>query len=64
MIVLREKMIYTIRDTYVMIDRDLAELYGVETKVLNQAVKDFPNHSDSGLQNRRHMNWSQIVTGS
>ena len=39
MIVLREKMIYTIRDTYVMIDRDLAELYGVETKVLNQAVK-------------------------
>ena len=32
-------MIYTIRDTYVMIDRDLAELYGVETKVLNQAVK-------------------------
>ena len=39
LIVLREKMIYTIRDTYVMIDRDLAELYGVETKVLNQAVK-------------------------
>lgn len=34
-----EQMIYTIRDTYVMIDRDLADLYGVETKVLNQAVK-------------------------
>lgn len=34
-----EARIYSFRDTYVMIDRDLAELYGVETKVLNQAVK-------------------------
>ena len=34
-----ENRIYTIRDTYVMLDRDLAELYGVETKALNQAVK-------------------------
>jgi hypothetical protein len=31
--------IYFIRNRRVMIDRDLAELYGVETKVLNQAVK-------------------------
>lgn len=31
--------IYTIRDMQVMLDRDLAELYGVETKVFNQAVK-------------------------
>ncbi len=31
--------IYTIRGKEVMLDRDLAELYGVETKVLNQAVK-------------------------
>lgn len=31
--------IYTIRGLQVMLDRDLAELYGVETKVLNQAVK-------------------------
>lgn len=31
--------IFTIRNVQVMIDRDLAELYGVETKVLNQAVK-------------------------
>ncbi|MFT6717118.1 MAG: hypothetical protein ACJA0Q_001769 [Saprospiraceae bacterium] len=28
--------IYKIRDQSVMIDRDLAELYGVETKVLNK----------------------------
>ena len=31
--------ILIIRGQQVMIDRDLAELYGVETKVLNQAVK-------------------------
>jgi hypothetical protein len=31
--------IYTIRNVQVMLDRDLAELYGVETRVLNQAVK-------------------------
>ena len=31
--------IFTIRGVQVMLDRDLAELYGVVTKVLNQAVK-------------------------
>ncbi len=31
--------IYTIRDKQVMLDRDLSKLYGVETKVFNQAVK-------------------------
>lgn len=31
--------IYTIRNMQVMLDRDLAKLYGVETKVFNQAVK-------------------------
>ena len=34
-----ESEILVIRGQQVMIDRDLAELYGVETKVLNQAVK-------------------------
>jgi len=34
-----ETMIYTIRDQRVMLDSDLARLYGVETKVLNQAVR-------------------------
>ena len=34
-----EKKIFVIRGIQVMIDRDIAELYGVETKVLNQAVK-------------------------
>ena len=31
--------IYEIRGQRVMLDRDLAQLYGVETKVLNQAVR-------------------------
>ena len=34
-----EKMIQVIRDKQVLLDRDLATLYGVETKALNQAVK-------------------------
>lgn len=34
-----DERIYSIRGRQVMIDRDLAELYGVETKALNQAVK-------------------------
>ena len=31
--------IYTIRGVQVMVDRDLAELYNVETRALKQAVK-------------------------
>ncbi len=31
--------IYMVRDQKVMLDRDLAELYGVATKMLKQAVK-------------------------
>ena len=31
--------ILTIRGVQVMLDRDLADLYGVSTKILNQAVK-------------------------
>lgn len=34
-----EKKIFVIRGVQVMVARDIAELYGVETKVLNQAVK-------------------------
>jgi len=61
--------IYIIREKKVMIDRDLAELYGVETKVLNQAVKRnlkrFPDDfmfqlTDEEFRNLR----SQIVTSS
>ena len=34
-----QNLIYVIRGQRVMLDRDLAKAYGVETKVLNQAVK-------------------------
>jgi hypothetical protein len=34
-----EAMIYTIRGQRVMIDSDLAQLYGVETKALNRQVQ-------------------------
>ena len=33
-----QKRIYLIRNQKVMIDSDLAELYGIETKILNKAV--------------------------
>jgi hypothetical protein len=43
-----ENLILNIRGKQVMLDRDLARLYGVETKSLNQAVKRnierFPEH--------------------
>jgi hypothetical protein len=34
-----QKLIYEIRGQKVMLDSDLAKLYGVESKVMNQAVK-------------------------
>lgn len=34
-----QQKIFTIRNKRVMVDRDLAELYGIETKKLNQSVK-------------------------
>ena len=38
-IVLIQNLIYEIRGQKVMLDSDLAKLYQVETRVLNQAVK-------------------------
>jgi len=37
-----EKRVLTIREQQVLIDRDVAELYGVETKEVNQAVRNNP----------------------
>ena len=51
-----ETRIFFIRGYKVMIDSDLAELYQVSTKALNQAVK-------RNLERFPKMNWSQIVTG-
>ncbi len=41
--------IYTIRDKQVMLDRDLAQLYGVETKRINEAVRNNPNKFPDGF---------------
>src|SRR5580698_308296 len=73
------KKIYEIRGQKVMLDFDLAELYGVETKVFNQAVKrntdrfpeDFMFQITEEEWRRSQIvtsseggNWSQIVTSS
>nr|MBC8383927.1 ORF6N domain-containing protein [Candidatus Cloacimonadota bacterium] len=61
--------IYTMRGVQVMFDRDLAKLYQVETKVLNQAVKRnierFPNDFMFQLTKDELDYWrSQIVTSN
>ena len=61
--------IHVIRGQQVMLDRDLAELYGVETKVLNQAVKRnierFPENFMFQLNEKEYQNWrSQFVTSN
>lgn len=58
--------IFLIRGIKVMLDRDLAELYGVDTRVLNQAVKRnasrFPKDFMFQLTPLEFENWiSQIV---
>jgi len=64
-----QNRIYQIREVKVMLDRDLAALYGVETKVLNQAVKRnirrFPSDFMFQLTAEEFSFWkSQIVTSS
>jgi hypothetical protein len=61
-----ESRIFTIRGLQVMLDRDLAELYGVETRAINQAVKRnierFPLSFMFQLSEVEFANWkSQIV---
>lgn len=61
-----QSKIYEIRGQKVMLDRDLAEMYGVETRVLNQAVKRnierFPEDFMFQLTDEETTDWkSQIV---
>ncbi len=61
--------IYTIRNTKVMLDSDLAKLYEVETKVFNQAVKRnidrFPDDFMFQITKEELENWrSQFVTSN
>ena len=64
-----ENRIYIIRGEKVMVDRDLANLYGVPTKILNQAVKRnlerFPKDFMFQLNEEETQNWrSQFVTSN
>ena len=64
-----QQCIYMFRGQKVMLDSDLAILYGIETKVLLQAVKRnigrFPNDFMFKLTSREFANLkSQIVTSS
>lgn len=64
-----QQKIYFIRSEKVMFDRDLAKLYGVEPKVLNQAVKRnikrFPEDFMFKLNKVEMEIWkSQIVTST
>ena len=64
-----QQKIFVIRGEQVILDRDLAQLYGIETKVLNQAVKRnikrFPEDFMFQLTNEETQNWrSQFVTSN
>ncbi|MBW2661634.1 MAG: ORF6N domain-containing protein [Deltaproteobacteria bacterium] len=64
-----EKAIILIHGHKVMLDRDLAELYGVETRALKQAVrrniKRFPGDFMFELTKEEFENWrSQFVTSN
>lgn len=62
------RSIYVLRSHKVMLDRDLAELYRVETRTLNQAVKRniarFPSDFMFRLSSEEIETISQIVTSS
>ena len=63
-----EQKIFMIRGHKVMIDRDLASLYGVETRVLNQAVRRnidrFPEDFMFSLTRQEIRDLSQLVISS
>lgn len=64
-----ENKIYTVRGMQVMLDKDIAELYGVETKRINEAVKNnlekFPNDFMFELEENEYENLkSKISTSS
>lgn len=64
-----ESLIRIIRDKQVMLDRDLAELYGVETRRLNEQVKRnierFPEDFMFQLTKEEFENWkSQFATSN
>jgi len=67
-IVLIQRRIYEFRGRKVILDRDLASLYGVETKALNQAVKRnlgrFPEDFMFQLSQSEYREWKSQNTPS
>ena len=64
-----QNRIYEFRGQKVMLDHDLAEMYGVQTKVLNQAVKRnierFPSDVMFQISSEETQDWrSQFVTSN
>ncbi len=60
--------IYLVRNVKVMLDRDLAELYGVETKRLKEAVrrniKRFPEDFMFEMTKKEFLNWRSQIASS
>jgi phage regulator Rha-like protein len=58
--------IYVVRGEKIMLDRDLAELYGIETKVLKQAVKRnierFPKDFMFEMTDNEFKKWKEATT--
>ena len=59
----------TIRNQQVLLDRDVAALYGVETKEINQAIRNNPGKFPEGfvfqLNGQEFENWkSKILTSN
>ena len=48
-----QNKIYEIRGQKVMLDFDLAEMYGIETRVLKQAVRRNPKRFEVHINNSR-----------
>ena len=64
-----ENMIYEIRGKQVMLDSDLAKLYGVKTKRINEAVKNNPNKFPERFSfilsnNEKNNLWSKFSTAN
>ena len=61
-----EERVLVLRNQRVLIDSDVAELYGIETKRVNEAVRNNPEKFPYGyifvLDNMRNKRWSKIST--
>ena len=63
-----EDLIYEVRGKQVMLDSDLAKLYGVETKRINEAVKNnpekFPERISWRLDDLEYLNLKSKISTS